>query len=61
MTPPKQKDELVIPVDVWLAGDAQLSIPVAGLLAHKPELRAAELPEERWQRELDAYLKTPRP
>jgi hypothetical protein len=53
--------ELVVPVDVWTAGNASLAISVAGLLAHKPELRAQELSEAKWERELAAYLKTPRP
>lgn len=40
---------------------AELSIPVAGLLASDPKLATAKKTRARWQQLLDEYAKTPRP
>lgn len=47
-----------VPVGAFITSAAH-AIPVAGLLAAKPELRDAQLTEDEWQAELAAYLATP--
>lgn len=52
--------ELPVPVGSFIQNAAH-AIPVAGLLADKPELVDAQLTPADWQKALDAYLKSPRP
>lgn len=46
---------------VLIFGIAELSVPMAGLLEHQPELRDQDLIPDEWQAALDAYLASPRP
>lgn len=45
----------------YLAGDSQLAVSFAGLLADDTSLRTAELTRSEWDRRLAAYLSSPRP
>lgn len=49
------------PARVWAAGDGNLQIPLAGLLADDPTLNDAELTDPQWRAALDEYLSSPRP
>jgi hypothetical protein len=51
-----KEDVLLISADEVLGSDARERVPFAGLLAHEPELRDAQLPREEWQERLQAYL-----
>ena len=51
-----KEDVLLISADEVLGSDARERVPFAGLLAHEPELRDAQLPPEEWQERLQAYL-----
>jgi hypothetical protein len=60
-TDPDTQKAIVVPVDLFVAGNPSLAIPVAGLLADKPELVDEHLTPAAWQKALDAYAKTERP
>ena len=48
--------EPLIPAEDAIGPDARDRVPFAGLLAHEPALRDAELTREQWQELLQAYL-----
>lgn len=45
----------------FTSGDGAAQVPMAGLLAHDPELREAKLGPEAWGKKLQEYAATPRP
>lgn len=65
--PQPDEDDVADPVDPAavtvneLGLSAKDSIPYAGLLAARPELAAARLTPAEWDKQLDEYLKSPRP
>lgn len=57
---PTTPAEDAVPASLFVLGDPNKAVLLAGLLADKPELRDQTLPRAKWQKELDAYAKSTR-